>query len=58
MLVQDMEKFHFKQSFATLGHPQLFYYMTFKFQLYIAIRVVFMNFDTAKSTVMSAQSLY
>ena len=58
ILVQDMEKFHSKQSFATLGGPHLLYYMTFVFQLYIVILMVFMIFLSAKSTVISSQSLY
>ena len=27
--LKDMENFHFKQSFATLGHSHLLFYMTF-----------------------------
>ena len=44
ILVQDMEKVHFKQSFATLGHPHLLYYMTLEFQLYVVILMFFMIF--------------
>ena len=44
ILVQDMEKFYFKKSFATLRRPHLLYYMTFVFQPYIVIRVVSINF--------------
>ena len=39
-----MEKFHFNQSFATLGCLHLLYYMTFKFQLFIVILLVFTIF--------------
>ena len=39
ILVQDNEKFHFNQSFATLGRPYLLYYMTFEFQPYITLAI-------------------
>ena len=43
-----MEKFHFNQSFATLGHPYLLHYMTFEFQLYIVTLIVFYAFSYCK----------
>ena len=44
ILVQDMDKFHFNQSFDALGHPHFLCYMTFVFLLYIVILMLFMIF--------------
>ena len=43
-----MEKFHFNQSFASLGRPHLLYYMTLVFQLYIVNLIVFTLFLITK----------
>ena len=48
MLVQSIENFHFKQSFASLGRPHLLYYMTLVFQLYIVNLIVFTLFLITK----------
>ena len=45
-----MEKFQFYQSFATLRRPQLLYYMTSVFQLYIVIAMILTDFPTAKNS--------
>ena len=58
ILVQDMEKFQQKQSFATLGHPHLLYYMTFEFQLYVVGCIINSYFRTITILVQNMEKFH